>query len=195
MAIAEGGNFWGVSLTVPTAKLADEIRERAPFATTCPPSELAKGTVCSINSNTVTMLVPRPARWPSIHAVYAQDGLLQSMGSVVICNGNCNNHDSATIKMPLTCGNDPAGNSLVPALFVYPFDYDWKGHENQFPGIRISKVATDTTNHLWTVTVVASKQNSNSSSANNFNSISIAYFTTCQPSNSTTGSWQPMLGS
>ncbi len=199
-----GGSFWGVSLTLPTQAAARAVQERLPFATLCSPSglitQLNNGNVpcaaSSQESKTVTVLVPRPATWPN-DKQYAKDGLIQTMGTVVICNSlnassptcNTSNNNSATISIPNSCGNDENGHRLIPALFIYPFGNDfnsgWLGVNKpsaQYTGIEIA-VARNT--DTWTV--YAGMAGSSTYNPTNLNAIVLAYFTVCAP-NSTSAS-------
>lgn len=209
-----GGSFWGVSIALPSAKDADEVRARTPFATTCPPSELSKtNTACSTTGNIVTAVVPRPASWPGLgtQANYAKDGLIQTIGSVVLCdNTNSSRHCSyksksdpginyTTINKPSSCGLDENGLKLIPQLFVYPISYQWNQAitnsysilNNNYPGTQLHVVDNDPsntgTNHTWTV--IAGASGNKDLSTSQFNYIALGYFTVCQPNNPITGSW------
>lgn len=199
-----GGSFWGVSIALPTARAAAEVRERMPFATTCPPSELSKtNTACSTTGNIVTAVVPRPAQWPGFGGVssqYSKEGLIQTMGSVVLCdNTNSSRHcydknstNSVTINKPTTCGNDENNHPLTPVLFVYPLSYQWSQKlngqssnlNNNYPGIQLQVVYNSSN---WNV--IAGESRKKNLDTTNFKYISLAYFTTCQPYTPATGPW------
>lgn len=187
-----GGNFWGVSLALPNAKVAAEVRDRLPFATICPPSELSKtSTTCGKNSNIVTALVPRPANFPGLTAPapYSKDGLIQSIGTVRVCDGDCkpkNTIMTATISTPNTCNS----NTTTPVLFVYPFDFSAaipnpppsNGAPYYYSGI---KLFTTRNNDSWTVSA--------STDEYTLGKLYLAYFTTCAPTNVKNSNTDPYL--
>lgn len=197
-----GGNFWGVSLALPNNAIAEEVRQRLPFGTTCPPSDLSQTTTaCGTSSNIVTAIAPRPGQWPggASNQVYSKDGLIQSMGSIVVCDNSSstssfhcsNNRNTVTIppsSVTINCGKDENGNTLVPQLFVYPLSYQWpvknNHHSNSLPGVQ---VLVNSNSSPWTVQVGAS--NNKDPNTNNFTYISLGYFIVCQPANSPTGDW------
>jgi type II secretory pathway pseudopilin PulG len=189
ITVPGNGNFWGVSIALPSAKVAQEVRDRMPFATTCPPSDLRNtSTPCSTSSNIVTAVVPRPAQWPtSPPSEYAKDGLIQTVGSQVICSDakSCttNPKPTATIPIPKTCGNDENGLPLVPQLFVYPLSYQFQDHCTCFRGIETSITRNANT---WTVSL---GESTSAASPSNFTYVSVGYFTVCQPNSPITGSW------
>ena len=215
-----GGNFWGVSLALPTAKAAAEVRERLPFATTCTPGDLSKtNTPCSSTSNIVTAVVPRPAQWPDLTpASYAKDGLIQSIGTVTICdNANpsliCsdNSHNTAVIDMPQNCGTDESGtaeksgNPLIPTVFVYPLQYalynpptnvtkDPNGYNirGTFSGVYVSVKVNPSNAQQWLIQGGANDSTSHVIST--FDHFAVAYFTVCQPTTLQTGSWALTYG-
>ncbi|MCD6044971.1 MAG: hypothetical protein K0R48_134 [Gammaproteobacteria bacterium] len=86
----KGGNFWGVSITLPNATIAQAVEQKLPFATLCSPNQLKNGfssTSCTGASNTVTAIVPRPAQWPeATNVTYANEGLIQSVANDKGCS-------------------------------------------------------------------------------------------------------------
>ncbi len=190
---SSGGNFWGISLELPTLQAAREIQKRLPFATLCSPSnlsaQLTNNAPC-IESNTVTMLVPRPAKWFN-STQYAKDGLIQSMGTAAVCgdpNHGCNtngNKPYATIFKPMSCGTNPSGQSLTPVLFVYPFDYELCldnksttcSAQTAFAGMNLG---VKDVGNAWQVYGGELDNNGNMTS-NHFFTIAVAYFTVCEP--------------
>lgn len=205
-----GGNFWGVSLTLPTAKAAAEVRERLPFATTCTPGDLSKtNTPCSSTSNIVTAVVPRPAQWPDLTpAPYAKDGLIQSIGTVAVCDNNnpssrCkDNHNTAVIDMPQNCGIDENGNLLTPTVFVYPLQNalyssdptDKNGYtlRQNYPGVYVSVKVNPSNAQQWLITAGGNLDTSHDISI--FDHFAVAYFTVCKPATLQTGSWALTYG-
>lgn len=212
----KGGNFWGVSINLPNATIAEEVRQKLPFATRCSVAKLKSGNACVVADEgaTVTALVPRPAIFMTSN--YSREGLIQTMGSIKVCNnadpnygqryppnGNntskpsCdsmsdhggNDHNVVHIPMPSSCD---VGQK--PVLFVYPFDFYWdrtrpdlKGRE--FPGITL-KTTRDDTLQLWSVTATESGQYAASQGSLYFQNIYLAYFTTCAPANDP-NKWDP----
>lgn len=193
-----GGGFWGVSLNLPSVDDAREVQQRLPFATLCTPAalitQLKNGNTspCNTESTTVTVLVPRPATWPS-DKQYAKDGLIQTIGTVVICNSlnpasrPCNSrNNTVTIPIPTSCGNDENGKPLIPALFIYPFDYDFNSNawlifnkaSGDYTGIGIKVVRNAST---WTVASGMSGTGNNDPSK--LQALVLAYFTVCAPYN------------
>lgn len=207
-----GGNFWGVSLTLPTARAAEEVRARLPFATTCMPGDLSKtNTPCSSTGNIVTAVVPRPAQWPDlIPASYAKDGLIQSIGTVAICDNKgvyaptCTTakNNTAVVDMPQNCGNDENNNPLTPTLFAYPLQYalyssnpaDKNGYSlrQTFPGVYISVQVNPSNHRQWLITAGGNGDTSHDVSI--FDHFAVAYFTVCQPATLQTGSWSLSYG-
>lgn len=190
-----GGNFWGVSLTLPNAKMAEEVRQKLPFATRCSIDDLKNNIPCKVDNThtTVTALVPRPGVFAK--PLYSIDGLIQTMGSIKVCDGDCNSntlsggngHNIVHIPFPTTCA-DP----LVPVLFVYPFDISWTGGYNgttqhTYPGITLQ---TTKGGGFWAVAVAESGVNMNQAGSLDFSSIYLAYFTTCSP-NLDANKWDP----
>lgn len=202
----KGGNFWGVSITLPNARIAEEVRQKMPFATRCDVTQLKTGNACSSanNSTTVTAIVPRPAVWPQqVTAQYAIDGLIQSIGSIDMCDDStagvspCDDKDykkngvSAYITMPTTC----AANNLTPVLFVYPMSlYTYIGGNTSpfnpnFPGIAIKTSKYSSTQ--WRVQARSADDTRNTSNGPEiFHTIQIAYFTVCAP-NGDPNKWDP----
>jgi type II secretory pathway pseudopilin PulG len=203
-----GGSFWGVSLTLPNAKMAEEVRQKLPFATRCSTADLiaalknaTTNLSCKVDDSntTVTAIVPRPAVFSK--PLYAKDGLIQSMGSIKVCDtqDNCNSHTASgkgkdtTIKvpiaMPITCDE-----GLTPVLFVYPFDFGWNlittKSDVDYPGITVQTTRDDST-HQWTVMVAESGDSINTNGTANFSSIYLAYFTVCAPNKSDDNKWDP----
>lgn len=197
-----GGNFWGVSLALPTAKAAAEVRERLPFATTCLPSDLSKTNVpCNSSSNIVTAVVPRPAQWPDlVPAPYAKDGLIQSLGTVTICDNNngslrcLDGHNTAFVDMPQDCGNDENGNVLTPTLFAYPLQYAWRGtgdgnYNNRwtYTGVYTHIDVNPGNAKQWRI--IGGGNDTTSHDITKFDHFAVAYFSVCQPAILQTGSW------
>ncbi len=203
---SSGGNFWGVSLTLPTTKMALEVRERLPFATLCAPTnlsaQLSNNTACT-KSNTVTILVPRPAKWTN-NTQYAKDGLIQSIGTASVCGSDgkktpCNSSPPpfAYIPKPTSCGVDPSGNLLTPVLFVYPFDYQlcldksydptYCTYHTNFKGISlIVQQDPDLTKPpAWDV-YAGMFDHDGHMQISYFWSLAVAYFTVCEPSGNNT---------
>ncbi len=193
-----GGNFWGVSLSLPTAKAAEEVRERLPFSTTCAPGDLSKtNTPCSSTSNIVTAVVPRPAQWPDLTPVpYAKDGLIQSIGTVAICDNMrvyapacTSKNNTAVIDMPQNCGTDENGKPLTPTLFAYPIQYalynTTKGTD--FPGVYVHVEQNPSNAKQWLITAGSNQDTSYDIGV--FDHFAVAYFTVCQPTILQTGSW------
>ncbi len=196
-----GGSFWGISLALPTAKAADEVRARLPFATACPPSELSKtNSPCSTTGNIVTAVVPRPASWPGSNApTYSKEGLIQTMGSIVLCDNTspsrpCSSTNFVIIDKPSpsTCGTDEYNQNLVIRLFVYPLSYQWAQKvsgdyddlKQNYPGIQLHLVDNSAN---WNI--IAGESGKNQLSTSSFKYISLGYFTVCQPANPSTGDW------
>lgn len=190
-----GGNFWGVSLTLPNAKTAEEVQQKLPFATLCNVTQLKTGTACSSanNSTTVTAIVPRPSLWPQqvTNLKYANDGLIQSIGVLNMCNDSgpspCSSNKldvTSTISMPTTCDL----NTTTPVLFVYPSAINTKGNGNTdptynpyFPGYSF-KTTRDNANNRWIVQARSAQDTKNTpTGTTKIHSITITYFTVCAP--------------
>lgn len=212
----KGGNFWGVSLTLPNAKTAEEVRQKLPFASRCTVNTLKMGTACTRadESTTVTAIVPRPALWPQqvTNFTYAKDGLIQNIGVITMCSDStspCNSSDYKNsvgqyIDMPTTC-ND--GINTVPVLFVYPSNINTfnkddsesgnerdnnqkSGYGPYYPGISL-KVTRDDSKKRWLVQAQnADDTKDTSTGARRFHQINITYFTVCAP-NGDPGLWDP----
>jgi hypothetical protein len=145
-----------------------------------------------------------------VKSQYASDGLIQTMGSIKVCdnadpnygqryppNGNnaskasCdsntanggNGHNVVHIPIPTTCDS-----GMSPSLFVYPFDFYWSGIYT-YPGITV-QTTKDSTNGWWSVAVAESGVQVNKSGSLNFTSIYLAYFTVCSP-NGDANKWDP----
>ncbi len=202
-----GGNFWGVSLTLPNAKIAEEVRQKLPFSSLCAVSQLKTGASCSNanTSTTVTAIVPRPSLWPQqvTNLTYANDGLIQSMGLLVMCDNTYSSTTcdqtanqvsvKSTITMPTTCNNN-----TTPVLFVYPSNITTRYEDNRdaknindnnlapgvgnyFPGISL-KTTRDDVNHQWLVQAQNSSNTKKYSiGAKRFRYMQIIYFTVCAP--------------
>ncbi len=195
-----GGNFWGVSLTLPNAKIAEEVRQKLPFSTLCNVTQLKTGAACTSanNSTTVTAIVPRPSLWPQqvTNLTYFNDGLIQSIGSLAMCSGSCNldaNKVSvtSTIDMPTTCNNN-----TTPVLFVYPSAITARATDgvdtirndnldtsygSYYPGISL-KTTRDNTKQQWIVQAQnAPNTKQYSTGAKRFYTINLTYFTVCAP--------------
>lgn len=170
-----GGNFWGVSVSLANAKIAEEVRKKLPFGTRCSIADLRSGAACTVTdaNTTVTALTPRPAIFTT--AQYSREGLIQTMGSIQVCDGNCTNSgkNMVNIAMPVSCDANQ-----IPVLFVYPFDIVWNMTNNNrgkdpFPGISLKTVRNSGS---WTVTASEPTQ---ANKTNNFSAIYLAYFTVC----------------
>jgi type II secretory pathway pseudopilin PulG len=199
----KGGNFWGVSLTLPNAKTAEEVRQKLPFASRCTVNTLKMGTACTSadESTTVTAVVPRPALWPQqvTNRTYYKDGLIQSIGSIDMCGDNgpaCGNTTpsiSSTIKMPTTC-ND--GINTTPVLFVYPSfigtyaSGDLSPYNPNFPGISLKTTRDDARNQWLVQAQSADSTKKDSLGVKAFHNISIDYFTVCAPTGDP-NKWDP----
>ncbi len=195
----KGGNFWGVSLTLPNAKTAEEVRQKLPFASRCAVDKLKSGAACSTTDEgaTVTAIVPRPALWPQqvTNFTYANDGLIQSVGSINMCGGGgnpaCNSTNSTpsravSIKMP-ACNIAP---NSTPVLFAYPIQiatgYESNSDYAYFPGISLKTTRQASTssapNGYWKVEAQsADGTHKKSTGTTEFANIQIAYFTVCAP--------------
>lgn len=219
-AYSKGGNFWGISITLPNAKIAEEVRQKVPFGTRCSITDLRNGVACTVTdaNTTVTALVPRPAIFAK--AQYSKEGLIQSMGSIQVCdntkqspygqryppNGNnttkpsCdsnssyggNDHNVVHIPIPTT-GCD-AGQT--PVLFVYPLNFYWQRNADGSPVADrpfpgIALTTVKDSNHgWWSVTATESGQYAASQGSLFFTYIYLAYFTACA-SDSDPNKWDP----
>ena len=167
-------------------------------------------------SNIVNAVVPRTAQWPDlVPASYAKDGLIQSIGTVTICDRkgvyapSCATTNTAVIDMPQNCGNDenvtpsnPNGNQLTPALFVYPLlnalyssdPTDKNGYtlRQNYPGVYISVKVNPSNAQQWLITAGGNGDTSHSISI--FDHFAVAYFTVCKPAKLQTGSWALTYG-
>ncbi len=192
--VNKGGNFWGVSVTLPNAKIAEEVRQKLPFASRCAVDKLKSGVACSSADEgaTVTAIVPRPALWPQqiTNYTYIKDGLIQSVGSINMCSNNCTAKPSGsvTITMP-TCDDN-----TTPVLFTYPIQIT-TNYESYayFPGISLK---TTKQSGSWKVQAQgADGTNKNSTGITEFSGIQIGYFTVCAPNGGVTNAdpnrWDP----
>lgn len=192
-----GGSFWGVSLTLPNSATAKEIQQRLPFATLCSPAALinqlntGNTSSCTAESNIITILVPMPAAWPN-DKQYAKDGLIQTMGTLVICDDFNSRHPSCTnaannhvtLAMPTSCSNDENGKPLIPALFVYPFDYDFNSNawtvfnksSADYTGIEVKVIRSA---NSWTI--YSGMAGTGNYDPTKLNAIVLAYITVCAP--------------
>jgi hypothetical protein len=132
-----------------------------------------------------------PAVWPN-DKQYAKDGLIQTMGTLVICDSldpghpSCSNaaNNHVTLNMPTSCGNDETGKQLIPALFVYPFDYDFNSKawsvfnkaSYDYTGIEIKVIRNS---NSWTI--YSGMAGAGDYNPTKLNAIVLAYITVCAP--------------